>query len=307
MQKKKTNLIFLLFLSLFPLLLMGGGMFFCCKSPGFSIDKITSRLSYNATWEVEPLHENQRQLIIEKVLPQKYYYLGSGKQCYTFISEDREYILKFFKMQNLFPKGGLSGFPLSLVQHMGFKLEKNNQLFSERIFASYKDAYENLGEETGILYIHLNKNNEFKSKVILIDAMGKKYHLNIDSVEFVIQRNARKIYEHLESLAQQEKYEDLRSSIRSFLNLIASRCEKGFVDENLSIRNNFGFVGGTRAIQFDCATLTRDSSMKYPLNFRKEILQVAERMDDWARENYPDASLIIQEEAEKIILQSALH
>ena len=55
-------------------------------------------------------------------------------------------------MQHLFPKDGWGHFPLSLLQHMGFKLEKSNQLFSERIFANYKEAYETLQEETGILY-----------------------------------------------------------------------------------------------------------------------------------------------------------
>ena len=304
MQKKKKNLIFLILLSLFPLLMMAGGLFFCCRNPGFSIDKITSGLSYNANWEIEPLLDRQRELIVQKVLPQNYYYLASGNHCYSFISEDREYILKFFKMQHLTPKDGGGSFPLALLQYMGFKMEKSNQLFSERIFANYKGAYESLQEETGILYIHLNKNNEFKSKVTLIDTLGKKYSLNLNSVEFVIQRRAEKIYDHLDSLIKRGKFEDLRLRIRSFLRLIASRCEKGFVDQGLSIRNNFGFTGDNRAIQFDCATLTRDDSMKYPLNFRNEILRMAERLDDWAQQHYPEASLIIQEEAQRIINQS---
>lgn len=303
MPKKKVNSLFLLLLCLFPLLLMGGGLLFITHNPGFSVDKIMSRLPYNQNWEIDSITEKQREVLTQEVFPQKYYYLAAGNQCYAFISEDRKYILKFFKMQSLFPKGWLNSFPLSLFQKFGFKNEASNQLFSERIFASYKDAYQFLREETGMLYIHLNKSREFKSTVTLIDNKGKKYHVDLDTVEFVVQKRAQKIFEHLSELVAEEKYEELRTSIRSFLQLIAARCEKGFVDQNLSIRNNFGFAGNT-AIQFDCATLTRDSSMKYPLNFRHEVMQVAERLDLWAQENCPEMTLFIQEEAQRIINHS---
>src|ERR1700690_2519160 len=112
MRKKKVNIVFLLCLSGFPLLLMGGGLFFCCRTTGFSLDKIASHLSYNPEWEVEALTERQREVLVQKVFSQAYYYLASGNQCYAFISEDRQYVLKFFKMQNLFPKGWLNSFPL---------------------------------------------------------------------------------------------------------------------------------------------------------------------------------------------------
>lgn len=303
MQKKKRDMIFLMLLAIFPLVLMGGGLFFCCRSTGFSIDKITSRLGYNIIWDIEPTSVKQREFLTQKVFPQKFYYLASGNQCYAFISEDREYILKFFKMQNLFPKDWLNGFPLSLLQRIGFKRKPSNQFLYERIFASYKDAYELLREETGLLYIHLNKTSEFRSKVTLIDNKGRNYSLNIDAVEFIVQQRAQMIYDRFSKLIKNENYEDLKICIRSFLQLIAARCEKGFIDQELSIRKNFGFVGN-KAIQFGCATLARDGSMKYPLNFRNEILEIAEHLDNWAQEEYPEASLFIQEEAQKIINHS---
>lgn len=283
---------------------MGGGLFFITRTSGFNVDKILSRLAYNANWEIDPISEGQREALIQEVFPQTYYYLASGNQCYAFISEDRRYILKFFKMQSLFPKGWLNGFPFSLLQKIGFKNEKNNQLFSERIFASYKDAYQSLREETGLMYIHFNKSREFRSTVILIDAKGKRHSLDLDKVEFVVQKRAQRIFDHLNALFEEGKIEDMKISIRSFLQLIAVRCEKGFVDQDLSIRNNFGFVTNEEAIQFDCATLTRDSSMKYPLNFRHEIMQVAERLDLWAQEYCPELTLFIQDEAQRIINQS---
>lgn len=303
MRKKKANILILVLFALFPLFLMGGGLFFCCRTTGFSLDKIISGHLYNPAWEIEPISELQRELLVQKVFPQTYYYLASGNQCYAFISEDREYVLKFFKMQNLLPKGWFNSFPLSLLQHLGIRHETGNRLFSERIFANYKDAYESLRKETGLIYIHFNKSQEFKTGVTLIDNKGKKYIVYLDAVEFVVQRGATRIYDHLNALLRERNYDDLKSAIRSFLKLIATRCEKGFVDQDLTIRNNIGFVGNT-AIQFDCGTLTRDSSMKYPLNFRKEIMEGAERLNVWAHENCPEITMFIQDEAQVLINHS---
>jgi hypothetical protein len=304
MRKKKSTGLFLLLISVFPLLLMGGGLFFCCRSSGFSVDKIASKLRYNQVWEIEPITESQRELLVQKIFPQTFYYLAAGNQCYAFVSEDGEYILKFFKMQHLFPKGWLQDFPFSLLKHFGFKHAPGETLFLERIFANYKDAYETLREETGLIYIHLNKTSEFKAKIFLIDSKGRRSVVDLDSVEFIAQKRAVKIFDHFQALLGQNKREDLRASMRSFLQLIALRCEKGFVDQSLSVRNNFGFVGNT-AVQFDCATLTRDASMKYPSNFRKEILEAARRLDVWAKENSPEITLFVQEEAQRLINQSS--
>lgn len=303
MKKNKSHIFSLILLSAFPLLLMGGGLFFCCRSTGFGIDKITSSLSYNAAWEIEPLTEGQREVLVQQIFPQTYYYLSSGDQYYAFVSQDQRYVLKFFKMQSLFPKDWFDSFPVSLFKFLGFRQEKSNELFSERIFASYKDAYEFLRNETGLIYIHFNKTREFKSRVRLVDSKGKQHFVDLDAMEFVVQKKVTRIYDHLKELQSRGEEEQLRASIRSFLHLIAVRCQKGFVDQHSSVRNHFGFIENT-AIQFDCATLTRDSSMKYPMNFRKEVLEAAERLDAWARVNFPEIALFIQDEAQRLINQS---
>ncbi len=291
MLKNRFNSVLLLLTVCFPLLLLAGGLFFIMRNSGFSLDKIRLRIDSKENWAIEPLTEQARELLTTKVFPQKYYYLGAGNQCYAFISEDRKYVLKFLKMQHLSPRNWFS--PLSFRQ-------KNNQLFSERIFASYIDAFQELRAETGLIYVHFNKSREFQSKVTLIDNKGKTHLLDLDSVEFIVQQRAQKIFERFDQLIEAEDYDGLRMAICSFLKLIVTRCEKGFVDRETSIRNNFGFVDDV-AIQFDCTTLTRDSSMKYPLNLCEEVMETAKRLDLWAFENEPDVTFLIQEEAQRIV------
>lgn len=305
-DKLKTNplhFLCLLLIPLFPLMLMGGGLFFCYHNTGFSLDKITSTLNYDEKWEMEPLTIGQREQLFTHVFSQTYYHLASGKLCYAFVSQDRQFVIKFFKMRHL-SNFWLDGFAFPFTQKFGFKKKESAQFMIERIFESYKNAYQSMRKETGLLYLHFNKVRELKAKITLIDSKGKKYLVDLDKVEFVVQKQADKVIDHLNHLLREKKFEDLYDSIHSLLKLIAVRCEKGFADHHIGIRSHFGFVGNT-AIQIDCATLTRDSSMKYPLNFRQELMHVAELLNVWAQAHYPEMTLFIQQEAQKIINNSA--
>lgn len=283
---------------------MWGGIFFCFQNTGFRVSKISSKIGYNENWEIPPPSREHTDFLLHDVFPQTYYYLGSGNQCYAFISEDRMFVLKFFKTQNLFKNLGIGKNFLSFFSKFVRKSDPSQQLVFERIFTSYKEAYQELSEETGLLYVHFNKTQDLKTKVCLIDNRGKKCLVNLDSTGFVVQRRAQKIFERVSELARQQQWEEARQSFRVFFELIAARCKKGFADQNLRIRNNFGFLSG-KAIQIDCGTLTRDSSMKYPSNFREEIMHVAQRLDQWAQEISPDLCLLIQEEAQRIINHSS--
>ncbi|MBS0620747.1 MAG: hypothetical protein JSS61_04740 [Verrucomicrobia bacterium] len=283
---------------LVPILLLSGGLFFCCHSPGFNLGKISSTMGYREEWEIPPLSHEESEILTQKVFPQVFYYMAAGNQCYAFISEDRQYVLKFFKMQNLLPKSWSKRFPFSLFH--GDKAEASKELLSDRVFTSYKDAYENLRAETGLLFLHFNKTRSLRSQVTLIDSKGRRYRIDLDGFEFVVQRRAQKVYDRLAELCAAGMLEDARDAVHSFFHLFASRCEKGFASEHLSLRNNFGFIGN-RAMQIDCSFLTPDSSMKYPSNFREEIMKVAEKLDSWASAYYPELSVIIQQEAQEVI------
>ncbi len=302
MKKKKAPLLPLLLLTFFPLILLLGGLGMCYHTSGFTIAKIRSNLLFNDTWEIDPLTEKQRIQLIKEILPQNYYYLASGTRCYAFISEDKKYVLKFFKTKNLSPKGWLTRYPLSFLRYLGYNDPPDKQFLSEHVFANYKNAYESLRSESGLMYIHLNRTREFRTKTCLIDMKGRKHTIDLDTVEFILQKRVTPIFEHLEALVQSNQINELRSAIRSFMQLIAIRCEKGFASQNVSLHNHFGFIG-EQPIQFDCGIITKDLSMKYPLNIQREILQVTERLNIWATETHPEITFIIQEEAQKMINQ----
>lgn len=285
---------------LFPLIVLGIGLIFCCSSQGFNVEKISSKLPYDESWGVPPLTQDEITCFVNHVFSQPFYYLGSGGHCYAFQSEDGQYVLKFFKMHQLLPKDWLNDFPFSLLESYRFdNVEKRQQLI-RRAFSSIKASYDILQEETGILFIHLNKTRELKTKTTLYDKVGKKYVVDLDSKEFFLQKKAVKIYDHLIDLMRKGKEDRVHRCIRSLLNTVVARCEQGFADLDIGVRNNYGFVGD-QAIIIDCGSLVPDEAIKQPYQYQREVLRIAEAIDHWAAHHLPELVPIIQSEAQLAI------
>ena len=121
---------------------------FCQKqTKGFALSKIAPSFSSELVQEIDK--------DVLSVLDQPFHYLGKGVQCYAFVSADDKYVLKFFRMRRLLPSPWLVKMPL-LESYKQEKIKrKSEELF--RDFTSYKIAYEQLQEETGLVYVHLNQ------------------------------------------------------------------------------------------------------------------------------------------------------
>ncbi len=296
MRKKQKGNKFLLLLTLFPLIILGGGLAFCWHSKGFNIEKISSKLTYNEMWGIPPLNQEEISSFVTNVFSQPFYYLGSGEQCYAFQSEDGQFVLKFFKMHQLLPKDWLNDFPFSLFENYRFNnVEKRKQLIHE-VFSSIKASYDHLQEKTRLLFIHLNKTRDLKIKATLFDKEGKKYLVDLDSKEFFLQRKAVRIYDHLVNLMKQGEEERVRICIRSLFEVVIARCEQGLADLDIGVRNNYGFIQD-EAVIIDCGSLVPDDVIKQPHHYQREVLRVAEAMDHWAQTHCAELVPIIQDEA----------
>jgi|SRR5579862_1471676 len=300
MTRKKSYLVLLVLLILFPLALMGLGLYCCSYKRGFTIKKISSKLHHNELWETQALSYEEKEHLMNEILSQTFYYLGSGSHCYSFASQDDKYVIKFFKMHKILPKNWLRDFPFSLFEKYRLDNVEKRQDFFETFFKSFKDAYEYLHEESGMICLHLNKTRELKKKITVIDYEGKKVLVDLDSKEFIVQRKAEKICEYLLKLRDKGKEEAVHRAVRSFLEIIAVRCQRGYGDQDTEFRNNVGFSNG-RAIFVDCGHFFVDKSLKYPHHFQAEILKATEKMSQWAEQFYPDLAIILQEEAQAVI------
>lgn len=273
---------FLFFCSLF----IGIDRFAHHKCNRFSVDKITSYHRHSPEWEIPPLTpEEQKEL--DQILSQKFTYFSKGSQAYVFISEDKKYILKFFKQHKLRPNTWLAYIPISFnpyYQEYLFKKEKCRNTFN-----ACKTAYLELKKETGLVYVHINNSRDLNKKVTIFDKNGEKHLVDIDKTSYYVQKRAQLIYSRLSELMHMGDIEGAKRIISSVFSLIDFFGKKGVVDNDPILRKNFGLIDDV-AVQIDVGKLRIDPIRQKNLNYKQEVGSITNSFKAWLEKNYPELS-----------------
>ena len=202
-------------------------MLFNKKPAGFSLDKVRSPFEKSSKWAIGNLSAFEKEEI-QDILSQGFNYLGSGAQCYAFLSSDGKYVIKFFRMKHLIPKKWLKLIPLPGLDKYRFSKIDKRMLRHQELFASYKMAYDELKEEAGLVYIHLNKSKDLRIRVKLYDRMRNCYVANLDEYEFVLQKKTQLVHNRITALMQRGKREEALESMHKLLRQVVVQCKKGF-------------------------------------------------------------------------------
>ncbi len=272
---------------------------FCYKkTDGFAHYKILSSLAFNPDWEVsqEP-HEE-----LSTLLDQPFHYLAKGAQSYVFASADGKYVIKFFRLYHLKPPLWLSALSLPpALQPLKVKkiLDKRNEL--DKDFQSYKIAYEEMKEETGLVYLHLNKTSHLKKSLKIYDKIGIAYDLDMDNMEFLVQKRAQLVYPAIDALMKTEGLSAAKEATRNLVQLLLMRCEKGIFDKDPDLNTNFGFLGKS-SVQIDIGRFSKKIDPKDKAAYRDEIFRITDNFRQWLDANHPSLSEYLTEEIEKIAL-----
>lgn len=227
----------------------------CSRPKGFTLKKITSHHTPAPEWEVENTLSRGE---IRAIVNQPFTYLGSGNHTYAFASEDGRYVIKFFKQKHMKTRTWVDYLPLP-TKRIFYPMGKIHRRMQEReeSFTSYRIAFNELRQETGILYLHLNKTAHLKTSLTLIDQNGENLSLDLDDMEFLIQKRATLAFEHLKDLYREGKVQEAEEAIASLLDVVAKRSQMGIYDKDLQFFKNFGFVG-QEAIEIDIGEFRRD-------------------------------------------------
>ncbi|SRR5581483_5180542 len=267
------------------------------KAAGFSLARIRSDLTFNPEWE--PRYNCNEFPELPKVLNQPFYYLDKGAQAYVFASADGETVIKFFRMYRKTIPSWMKSvcFPQVLQP---FKIKKiiDKQKGLHKDFRSYRIALEEMKEETGLLYLHLNKTSHLKQSLRIYDKRGVAHDLNADEMEFLIQKRAKLVYPALDALVNEEGMDAAKEAIAALVCLLRVRCQKGIFDKDPNISTNFGFLG-RRPIQIDIGRFSQDIRVKSAF-YREEILRITDKLGKWLDRNHPDLSEHLLSEIQKI-------
>ncbi len=261
---------------------------FCKKqTQGFSIGAISSSHPYIKEYDTRPLLISEEKEL-KHALEQPYNYFGRGGQAFVFFSEDGKYVVKFFK-QRLFRKNWLlNHIPLPKVLHR-YRAKRNWKREDKhmRDFFSYKIAFEEFLDETGLLFVHLNPTNTLQTKLTIEDPLHLKHTIDLDKFDFIVQRRAENTLERIDQYMRNGDIEKAEDAIKKMLLLISLRCKKGFIDRDPNIGTNCGFIGD-RAIKIDVGRLAHSEEMKQPEKHNLEILHVTKSFEKWIEAFYPE-------------------
>lgn len=269
------------------------------KTDKFRLGRLYSTLEHDARWETTPLSGKEQQEV-DALLDQKFTYLASGGQCWAFVSADGTAVIKFFKHHRRTLPGWIKALPLprTLSERREVRLrKKEGKLF--RDFASYKLSYERLSQETGVVYVHLNKSHHLKKRLTIVDKLGIEHTIALDEVEFVLQQRADLVYPYIKTLVKNNDMEGAQAAIRSIVELIVTRCQKGVFDEDPRIHRNFGFREG-QALIIDVGRLVNDPERKNPEVYIRDLHKITLRFKEWLSRKHPMLVPMLESEIERV-------
>ncbi len=253
-------------------------------STPFSLEAISSNVPYCADWDSCNLSGHEEAMA---ALTQPYRYLGSGGQCFAFVSEDDRYVIKFFKQKAFAIPQWIHRFPVPiLIQWLKEKKTAKRQERRDKVFKAFKLSKDTLGRETGLLYVHLNRTSHLNKKLSLCDAKGGSYLLNLDDLEFVIQRKAELAFAKIDSLMQNKECEGAKRAIDKLLELSLGLGRKGFRDRDPNLRSNCGFIGD-EAILIDVGRIIYSEEIKEPKKFKRELMRASVVFRKYLSRSYP--------------------
>lgn len=234
-------------------------------------------------------------------LEQPFYFLGSGAQCYAFVSEDQSYVLKVFKQHNFFIPNFLttcSSIPLLGSPCQKLILSQKNK--REDLIRSCLIAGTDWSEETGTLYLHLATKNDLDFSLTLIDKLKISHILPAGNLQFVVQRKANLVTPTLAQLKKEGRHHEAEECVRSLISLIIKRCEKGIGDRDPVIRRNFGFIG-TRAVEIDIGSYYFNPFLKSPPLYTRDVYFEIHNLHNWLQHHHPELTHVTAKALESFL------
>ncbi|MBY0530256.1 MAG: hypothetical protein K2P51_08755 [Rhabdochlamydiaceae bacterium] len=232
---------------------------------------------------------------LSSVFNQEFHYLARGHQSYAFVSADDKYVIKFYRFpSHLRPFPWLnhplsSHFSTRRQQIMEYNLEKLDLTFN-----SYKLAYEELPQETGLLWIHLTSSGNWNQTITLIDRTCNRYTLPLDPLCFVVQKKAELIFPSLEEALSQNDEEGAKRIIDGICELITIRSQKGIKDTDAILEKNYGW-DGKRALSIDVG---RFISAQTEETLCHELKTITHPLESWLQTREPELLKYYKEKVE---------
>jgi hypothetical protein len=178
---------------------------------------------------------------------QNLYWIGRGAHAYVFETKDCCHVVKFL--------------PLRTRPKQLREMALSSQL-----------AFDSLRQETGLVYLHLNRTVRVARGILLTDFYGQQHRIDGDNTRFIVQKKASPLIPTLAALILEGKIEEAKTRIDQVIDLLQTVAEKKISDggDLYSLTDVIGFTQ-ERAIYMDTWTFFKapfievNARMKYEL------------------------------------------
>lgn len=263
----------ILCLAIFAVIIFAGERAVYHVTGDFCLSNITYDLPNSSEWNITLTPTEKER--IDSILNQRFYFIGKGNQTYTFESQDGKSVIKFFKFGHLKPSWFQQGINASQKKRL------------EKIFAGYMLAYERDRDNSGMIYIHFNRNHEFQRTITAFDWFGIAHEINLDQVVFVLQEKMIPTKTILVEALEKGDIETAKKRISQLFDLYIAEYHKGIYDRNHDVICNTGYIGN-KAIRLDLGKIRMDERMKNHDIYIADLRKVAfDRIDKWMHKYYP--------------------
>lgn len=229
-----------------------------------------------------PVSEDWGQEASE-ALKQTFTYIGRGRQCFAFASEDGKYVLKF-------PRTDIYKTPIwaqVLPAHQYRKqLELDHKKRENFVLDSIRISFNELKDQTALLATHIGQSHSHEWLTV-IDAAGCKHKLPLATTSFVLQYKQPILMKAFSEAMAKGDREEATKILDSMLAAIAERASKGILNRDRSFLRNYGY-DGTRAYQIDVGSFYRMEDLSLEQSKEKSIRDSFDPIHEWLAKNHPD-------------------
>ena len=246
-MNKRPLIAFFCALFLFTIALCAVERLVFKRNQSFSPHLIYSTLPEMDEWKMNAFSP-EKEAEIQQILNQKFFYLDKGKQAFVFESEDKKTVLKLYRLPS---------------EYRPFAVARKNQQSLQKIeaaFQSLKCSFDQLREETGILWIHIHKGPSIKKEVTVVDQLGIEHRIALEKVTAVLQKKGTLLYPTLEAFLSQGKMEDAKRAIAHLVTLFYTQAKKGLENTDAILDKNYGLLP-TGALIIDSGRLQRNETL----------------------------------------------
>jgi hypothetical protein len=263
----------------------------------FSLHFVESTFPQRNDWEARLSADHDRFFYV--VSQQALRWLGKGSVSIVFATSDNKYVVKFINMLP-FKKPSQHGFLKTAFSKKHKKFP--HDAWMEDIFQSARLSFDELQEETGVVYVHLNRTREKIHGLKLCDYYGQSQRVCGDDTCFLMQRRAKPVLKVLTELMDEGKTEEACRRIDQVFDLLISLARKGYVDgdEHLISNNNIGFTDD-RAIYVDTFHFFPAKQLDLVQRMYFECQQRLVPLERWLKLNYPELAAYYLQRRDEVL------